>query len=141
MMPMPQPPGAPLGAPNLPLPPANPPLANNAPLGTDTANPAVGPQLGAQLGAQPGAPPFVPSQPAGAYPGWNPPIATQRPLRDATPTARDSFDQPVFPNRPAMPQVAGFNRPRKTGLQPWMLVIGALVMAALAFAITRAFIG
>ncbi len=133
MMPMPQPPGAP----NLPLPPANEPLASSAPLGTDTANPALGPPLG----AQPGAPPFVPSQPAGAYPGWNPPIATQRPLRDATPTARDAFDQPVFPNRPAMPQVAGFNRPRKAGLQPWMLVIGALVMAALAFAITRAFIG
>jgi hypothetical protein len=135
MMPMPQPPGSP-GAPlasNLPLPATNLSPANNPPLGTDTQNPALGPQ--------PGAPPFVPSQPAGGYPSWNAPIATQRPLRDATPTARDSFDQPVVPNRPAMPQVAGFNRQRKNALPPWMLVIGALIMAALAFAITRAFIG
>jgi hypothetical protein len=39
-----------------------------------------------------------------------------------------------------MPQVAGFQRPRKQGIKPWVLVIGALIMAALAFAITRAFI-
>jgi hypothetical protein len=31
--------------------------------------------------------------------------------------------------------------PRRAGLQPWMLVVGALVMALLAFAVTRAFIG
>jgi len=31
--------------------------------------------------------------------------------------------------------------PPRTGLQPWMLVVGAVVMALLAFAVTRAFIG
>ena len=87
-----------------------------------------------------GSPPFMPSQNAGGYPGWGPPIAAQRPVRDATPTAKDSFDQPMFANRPAGPQVAGFTRPRKQGIKPWVLVIGALIMAALAFVITRAFI-
>ncbi|MBC7975346.1 MAG: hypothetical protein H7138_10195 [Myxococcales bacterium] len=40
------------------------------------------------------------------------------------------------------PYVAGFGpRPaKKAALQPWMLVVGALIMAALAFAVTRAFI-
>jgi serine/threonine-protein kinase len=113
MQPMPQPPQ--------PMPPTLPMGMNNA----------MPPQ---------GAPPFVPSQPAGGYQGWGAPIAPQRPVRDATPTAQDSFDQPVFPNRPSMPQVAGFQRPRKQGIKPWVLVIGALIMAALAFAITRAFI-
>src|SRR5258705_10839539 len=94
----------------------------------------------------PGAPAFGPSQPAGGFQpsqfpqsGWGPPIASRAP-RDATPTAQDAFDQPVFPNRPSGPQVAGFNRPRKQGIKPWVLVVGALIMAALAFAITRAFI-
>ena len=86
-------------------------------------------------------PPFVPSQNAGSYPGWGPPIAAQLPPREATPTSRDSYDQPVFPNRPSVPQVAGFQRLRKQPLKPWMLVLGAVVMAILAFAITRAFIG
>jgi hypothetical protein len=39
-----------------------------------------------------------------------------------------------------MPQVAGFQKPQKAAIQPWILVVGALIMAALAFAITRAFI-
>ena len=113
MAPMPQPPGAPA-----PQPPILPGMAS--------------PMM---------SPPFAPSQPAGGYPNWAPPIAPQQPPRDATPTTHDSFDQPVFPNRPSSPHVAGFtNRTRKVALQPWMLVIGALVMAALAFAITRAFI-
>jgi len=94
----------------------------------------------------PGAPPFVPSQQAGGFQpsqfpqsGWGPPIASRAP-RDATPTAKDTFDQPVFPNRQSAPQVAGFNRARKQGIKPLVLVVGALIMAALAFAITRAFI-
>ncbi|HSD91138.1 MAG TPA: protein kinase [Kofleriaceae bacterium] len=85
--------------------------------------------------------PFVPSQPAGAYPGWGPPIAAQIPQRDATPTAQETFDRPIYPSRPSIPQVSGFNQPRRSaGLKPWVLVVGALVMAALAFLITRAFI-
>ena len=86
--------------------------------------------------------PFSPSPPAASYPAWGAPapIAPQRPMRDATPTARDAFDRPMAPNRPSMPQVAGFGTQKKKGLAPWMLIVGALVMAALAFAITRAFI-
>jgi hypothetical protein len=77
-----------------------------------------------------------------APPNWGAPITAQRAAaRDATPTARDSFDQPVFPRQSSMPQVAGFNRARKQGVKPWVLVVGALIMALLAFAITRAFIG
>ena len=85
--------------------------------------------------------PFQPAPPAAGYPQWGAAIAPQRPMRDATPTSRDSFDRPVFPNRASQPQVAGFGAQKKKGLMPWMLVVGALIMALLAFAITRAFIG
>jgi hypothetical protein len=38
-----------------------------------------------------------------------------------------------------MPQVAGYQKPRKpSAIKPWVLVIGAVVMAVLAFSITRA---
>ncbi|HEY1556102.1 MAG TPA: hypothetical protein VGF94_14790, partial [Kofleriaceae bacterium] len=71
-------------------------------------------------------------------------IAAQHPPRDATPTAQDTFDRPLHPGmpaqRPSVPTVAGFGQARKSPLRPWMLVVGALVMAALAFAITRLFI-
>jgi serine/threonine protein kinase len=80
--------------------------------------------------------------PNSGYQGWSPPIAPQIPARDATPTAKDSFERPQYPSqsRPQMPQVAGFQKPQKAMIQPWILVVGALIMAALAFAITRAFI-
>jgi hypothetical protein len=127
--------------PNLRTPPPGPMLP------TGPAIPHVAtPQPGApqQLPPHLVQPQFVPSQPAGAYPGWGPPIAAQVPPRDATPTAQDSFERPVYPNpnRASLPQVAGFQRTMKSrgGLKPWVLVVGALVMAALAFAITRAFI-
>jgi serine/threonine protein kinase len=86
--------------------------------------------------------PYYPPQPAGSYPGWGPPIASQHGPRDATPTAQDSFDgRPMYPQRGSMPEVAGFSREPKKGLQPWVLVVGAIVMALLAFLITRAAIG
>jgi serine/threonine-protein kinase len=101
--------------------------------------------------APPGAAPIAPRPPVvpafGAPPSfstWGPPIAAQRPPRDATPTAQDSFDRPVFPpaQRPSLPHVAGFGqkRPAKYGLKPWMLIAGAILVAILAFVITRAFI-
>jgi hypothetical protein len=86
--------------------------------------------------------PYYP--PASNYPGWGPPspaIAPHLPQRDATPTTNEMFERPVYPNRASQPQVAGFERTRRQTLQPWVLVVGAIIMAALAFAITRAFIG
>lgn len=63
-----------------------------------------------------GGPPPGPQAPYGQpqpYPTW------QRP------------QEPMYPP----------HLPPRTGLQPWMLVVGAVVMALLAFAVTRAFIG
>ena len=77
----------------------------------------------------------------GNYPVWG--VQPQLPPRGASPTALDNMDRPVMPQRQSMPHVAGFGpKPlqRKAALQPWMLVVGALIMAALAFAVTRAFI-
>lgn len=98
------------------------------------------PQAPAQQ-SQP-AQPFMPSPPAGGFQhqGWSAQIAPHIPPRDATPTAKDSLDRPVYPSRPQLPHVAGFQQPRKAAIQPWILVVGALLMAVLAFAITRAFI-
>ena len=100
------------------------------------------PAPGAPVAApRPPVMPFGPSNPG--FSNWGPPIAPQRPPRDATPTAQDSFDRPVFPQpRPSLPHVAGFGqkRPPKYGLKPWMLVAGAILVAILAFVITRAFI-
>ena len=88
---------------------------------------------------------FVPHpQPPPGVPGfqqpWGPPIAAQLPARDATSTSQDSFDRPVFSGRPSQLHVAGFQRGKKTALKPWMLVVGAVIMATLAFVITRMFI-
>jgi hypothetical protein len=127
----PRPRGPTPGLPGIAPAPAMAPLPQAPPAAPLTLGPAAGPAL-----------PFSPSPPAGDYPAWGAPapIAPQLPLRDATPTARDSFDRPVATNRSAMPQVAGFGTQKKKTLAPWMLIVGALVMAALAFLITRAFI-
>jgi serine/threonine-protein kinase len=150
-------PGAPVPLPGIAPAMASLPQPAMAPLPQPGIAPAMGPlpQPGMAALPQPapaapprdlgisGGPalPFSPAPPAASYPAWGAPaaIAPQRPARDATPTARDSFDRPVV-NRPSMPQVAGFGTQKKKGLAPWMLIVGALVMAALAFAITRAFI-
>jgi serine/threonine protein kinase len=87
------------------------------------------------------SPPVLPSpmpQPPGNYPTWG--VAPQPPPRGA-PTMQDAFNPPVYPQRPSVPQVAGFGRQKRPVLKPWMLVVGALVMAALAFAITRLLLG
>jgi len=89
----------------------------------------------------PGPAAAFPPPASASFPSWNASIAPQRPLRDATPTVRDSFDQPVFPRTPSVPQVAGFGGAKRQGLKTWVLVVGALMMALLAFLITRAFIG
>ena len=79
-----------------------------------------------------------PMLPQPSYPVWG--VQPQLPMRGASPTAPDALDRPMLQRPPQGPQVAGFGAPTKGGLQPWMLVVGALVMAALAFAVTRAFI-
>jgi serine/threonine protein kinase len=86
-------------------------------------------------------PPQPQQSPPHQPPGWIAPVIPQR-GRDATPTAQDSFDRPMFPPpRPSTPQVLGFQRAsQETGLAPWVLVVGALIMAVLAFLITRSFI-
>jgi eukaryotic-like serine/threonine-protein kinase len=140
-------PGAAAPVPMGPLPSA--PAAPGAPAGGHMRTPVPGapavapmPQPGPTMPGDPRAAlPFAPSQPGGAYPAWGAPIAPHLPQRDATPTTQDRFDRPVFPDRPSLPQVAGFQQPRKAALKPWVLVVGALIMAAVAFAITRAFIG
>jgi hypothetical protein len=75
-------------------------------------------------------------QPPGNYPVWGGPPQPMVPQRSASPTAPDLFDRPVVPRSQA-PQVAGFGQKKPQLLQPWMLIVGALVMAGLAFAITR----
>jgi hypothetical protein len=89
--------------------------------------------------AMPAAMPSWPPPPAAA-PGWAPGVISQRPPRDATPTAQDAYDRPLYPVRPSVPQVAGFGPARKSAFRPWMLLIGALVMAIVAFLITRMFL-
>ncbi|HET9988106.1 MAG TPA: protein kinase [Kofleriaceae bacterium] len=123
-----------------PMPGLNAPTLPGAPAPGAPAASAPAPQPGVPAPR----PPVVPSFGAPpAFSNWGPPIAAQRPPRDATPTAQDSFDRPVFPpQRPSIPHVAGFGqkRPAKYGLKPWMLIAGAILVAILAFVITRAFI-
>jgi len=85
------------------------------------------------------APPVVPQHPpAGPYPGWG--VQPQLPPRGASPTAPDLYDRPVYPQRPSVPGI-GFERgKRATSVKTWVLFLGALLMAVLAFAITRLFL-
>jgi len=109
------------------------------------------PQPQGPLAQQPGIPGYpsqgpgfgpgpVPGQPGPpGQPGWG--AAPQLPPRGAGPGAPDMFDprQSAYPQRASMPGM-GFPQRRKQALKPWMLVVGALVMAALAFIVTRAFL-
>jgi hypothetical protein len=85
-------------------------------------------------------PMFQPPPPQqGGYPTWGgppQPVIPQHASRGASPTAPDMFDRPMHARGQA-PQVAGFGQKKPQLLQPWMLIVGALVMAGLAFAITR----
>ncbi|MDQ3341725.1 MAG: protein kinase [Myxococcota bacterium] len=85
---------------------------------------------------QPMQQPAMQQQPPGNYPVWGGPPQLGIPHRGASPTTPDMFDRPVVPRSQA-PQVAGFGQKKPQLLQPWMLIVGALVMAGLAFAITR----
>jgi hypothetical protein len=91
------------------------------------------------------APARAPSQPPprAPRPPTQPPPLAAAPMR--APPPAQSLPQPLPPPRPrtidrAPPQVAGFApAPRRRGeLKPWVMVVGALVMALIAYAITRA---
>ena len=76
--------------------------------------------------APPGTPGIPPIAQAGNYPSW---VPTQLP---------PSLAERAAPSRRATSQQSQFVRRRP--LRPWMLLLGALIMALLAFAITRAWI-
>jgi serine/threonine protein kinase len=88
------------------------------------------------------APARPPGTNSGALPlpDWPPAIAPQIPTREATPTTHDVFERPSVPVPAAEPEVAGFTRDKKTNVQSWVLIVGAVVVAATAFALTRLFI-
>jgi hypothetical protein len=100
-------------------------------------NPGNAPGMPPNMNA-PGMPPNMGGMPPG-YAQWGPGgVAPQRQPRGASPTAQDMYERPVLQRNQMPPQVAGFGTKAKPQLlQPWMLIVGALVMAALAFAITR----
>jgi hypothetical protein len=66
---------------------------------------------------------------AGNHAGWMAPGS-------AGPAA-PMYERPVG-HRPSVAQLPRSGKPRRAPLRPWMLVIGALLMALLAFAVTRA---
>jgi eukaryotic-like serine/threonine-protein kinase len=90
----------------------------------------------------PQGPPPPMKVPTQGQPGWGPPVAAQR----LPPVAQANFARPpTYPARPSTPPpVAGAQTRSGTGaslgFKPWMLVVGAVIVALLAFAITRAFI-
>ena len=77
--------------------------------------------------------------PPGNYSGWGGPpqfpMGGPSPSPQAMPQAM--YDRPMM-QRAETHHVPGLGRSRRTPIKPWMLVIGALVMAFLAFAVTRA---
>lgn len=93
-------------------------------------------------------PPYQQPQQQPGYPMWGaqpqlpPQFPPQLPPRGASPTAPDNmYERPVYPQRPSVP-VMGFERTnkRETSVKTWVLIVGAVVMAAVAFAITRLFL-
>ncbi len=134
-------PPMPLGAPpHTPAPAGQPPLPQPPMMAPQPPGPMPGGMMPPGPQGPPGPMPggMMPPGPQGppGYP-WGPPPSPQR---GASPTAQDLYDQrPVYPQRGSVP-VMGFQHRRKQALKPWMLVVGALVMAALAFVVTRAFL-
>jgi serine/threonine-protein kinase len=82
----------------------------------------------------PGAPMLQP--PPGGYRPWGP--APQGPV-GGSPGVQAMYDRrpPGPARRPSVSSPQRFSRSRRS-LRPWMLVLGALIMALLAFAVTRA---
>jgi serine/threonine-protein kinase len=129
-----------------PPPPVNRPGPPSRPLNPSQPPPMMAPQ---PPPPQPPPPPLHPSlqmpqhhlpqpmqQPPPGYSAWGQQPPPQQPMQPRP----SNQGLPMFAPPPNLPQVAGFDRSKQGGLKPWMLVVGAIVMAALAFAITRAFL-
>jgi hypothetical protein len=75
---------------------------------------------------------------ASSYPAWEPPKRPPSPmLEDRVSQKSISAPKPKSPrpaSRASMQQI----KASKQAIKPWMLVVGAVVMAGLAFAVTRA---
>ncbi|HEU4726836.1 MAG TPA: protein kinase [Kofleriaceae bacterium] len=129
MAPLPAPPAMLPSAPPLPLMP-HPPMAPAGlpPHAGLPMAPAGLPPHAAALPVPPQSPPLASQMPPGNY--WGMP---QLPMGAASP-AMPLYDRQVAPRAAAY----AARRPRRPALQPWMLVIGALLMALLAFTVTRA---
>jgi serine/threonine protein kinase len=112
-----------------------------APVAPVAPAPQVAPAPVPLASTLPGAPAPTPqAPPTFGYPGWGPPVAAGVPA--PTPIA-PTVDRPVYPPRPAvLPRAQGFHKPPPPtyAFKPWMLVVGAILVAILAFVITRAFI-
>jgi len=131
------PPPMPPNMAQMPMPPN--PMMTTMPPGISNGMPPGMPRPPTPNPAMRAAPPVVPQHPpAGPYPGWG--VQPQLPPRGASPTAPDLYDRPVYPQRPSVPGI-GFERgKRATSVKTWVLFLGALLMAVLAFAITRLFL-
>ena len=138
--PMPQPPlPAPVPAVRPPvLPPVAPtlmpPPAGMAPMAMPPMHAA--PMPGAPMHAAPMH--AAPMQPPGNYGPWG--LPPQAPVGGGH-GVQAMYDRhpPSSPQRPSsVPSPRRFARSRRTQLRPWMLVLGAVIMALLAFAVTRA---
>jgi serine/threonine protein kinase len=122
---------------SLPLPPAAMAPAAMAPARPMAVPPP--PSLPPPAAMAPAAMPAGPMRPPppGNYGGWG--LPPQAPV-GASPAMQAMYERhpPSPPYRPSAPSPQRFARSRRTPLRPWMLVIGALIMALLAFAVTRA---
>jgi serine/threonine-protein kinase len=86
---------------------------------------------------------MAPPPPTGHSPSLGMP--PQRPTGSAAPLAPAFPASPAFRERPVVRRsvtapAPGSGKPKQPPLRPWMLVIGAIVMAFLAFVVTRALI-
>ena len=81
-------------------------------------------------------PPQMQAQPPAMQPGYGTWGLPAQPPIGASPAVHAMYDRRP-PQRPSS-SAQRFGRARRTPLQPWILVIGALIMALLAFAVTRA---
>ena len=77
-------------------------------------------------------PSMMQQMPPGNYANWGRP--PQLPMGGP---GQAMYERSMMP-RPATQPVSGPGRSRRAPVKPWMLVIGALMMALLAFAVTRA---